>query len=303
MSTAEELPINDAGPVEGVGDRLRAAREAQSLTVADVAQALKISPRQVELLEGNAWSQLPGYTFVRGFVRNYARFLRLDVEAVIKALDASAAPPPPALNLSAGTDVELPKQGQVQRRDFITMLIAAGLVVIAVLVFLVPEGWLGSTAASLMAKPPESGTTSQPAVSATAAVPGPLFPPAGIQEPGLSVVQPAMVAMETLSGAQATPPPELESAVVQAAVPAVNVPGSVTAEFGVNQLSWIEVKDKTGVILLSENLAAGTRRTVTGVPPLAVVVGNAGGVQLTVNGKLVELQQRTRNSVARLTLE
>ena len=303
MSTAEELPINDADPVEGVGNRLRAAREAQSLSVSDVAQALKISPRQVELLEGNAWNQLPGYTFVRGFVRNYARFLRLDVEALIKALDASAAPPPPALNLPSNTRVELPKQGQVQRRDFITMIVAAGLVVIAVLVFLLPEGWLGSTAANLITKAPEPAVANPTVASAPASTPGPLFPPAGAQEPGMPVLQPAMVAIEAVSGTVPQPVAEPEQQVVQAAVPSVSVPGSVTAEFGVNQLSWIEVKDKTGAILLSENLAAGTRRMVTGVPPLAVVVGNAGGVQLTVNGKLVELQQRTRNSVARLTLE
>ncbi|GAA5170542.1 RodZ domain-containing protein [Viridibacterium curvum] len=58
---------------------LREAREARGLTVMDVAQHLKLTPRQIEAIEAGDMAQLPGPAFVKGFVRNYARFLNLDI--------------------------------------------------------------------------------------------------------------------------------------------------------------------------------------------------------------------------------
>ena len=65
---------------------LRMAREAAGLSIDAVAQQLKLAPRQVKALEDDDFAELPGRTFVRGFVRNYARLLRLDPEAVVAAL-------------------------------------------------------------------------------------------------------------------------------------------------------------------------------------------------------------------------
>ena len=81
----------------GIGRSLRQAREARSLTVGDVAQALKLTLRQVEALEQECFERLPGPAFARGFLRNYARFLRLDPEPLIADFDA----------LHAGAAVEL----------------------------------------------------------------------------------------------------------------------------------------------------------------------------------------------------
>ena len=59
---------------------LRAAREALGLSIDAVAQQLKLAPRQVRALEDGDFAQLPGRTFVRGFMRNYARLVQLDPE-------------------------------------------------------------------------------------------------------------------------------------------------------------------------------------------------------------------------------
>jgi cytoskeleton protein RodZ len=68
-------PAADPG---GPGARLRSAREHAGLSLDQVAQALKLAPRQVKALEDEDFAQLPGRTFARGFVRNYARLLGLD---------------------------------------------------------------------------------------------------------------------------------------------------------------------------------------------------------------------------------
>ncbi len=80
-AAVEPLP---AGAVTGSGARLRAAREAAGLSVDQVAQQLKLAPRQVKALEDENFAELPGRTFSRGFLRNYARLLNLDAEDLLQ---------------------------------------------------------------------------------------------------------------------------------------------------------------------------------------------------------------------------
>ena len=54
-------------PIMGPGARLKAAREDAGLSVDQVAQQLKLAPRQVRALEEEDFAQLPGRTFARGF--------------------------------------------------------------------------------------------------------------------------------------------------------------------------------------------------------------------------------------------
>ena len=80
---AAAVPQAETTPEQApIGAELRRARESRQLSVNEVANALKISVRQVEALEADQWERLPGRTFVRGFVRNYARYLHLDGEAM-----------------------------------------------------------------------------------------------------------------------------------------------------------------------------------------------------------------------------
>jgi len=93
------------------GMMLLAAREARGLSVEAVAQQLKLSPRQVRALETDDFTLLPGRTFVRGFVRNYARLVALDPELVLGALPGGAETPTliaPTLHPTAPTIGELP---------------------------------------------------------------------------------------------------------------------------------------------------------------------------------------------------
>ena len=92
------------------GALLRAAREAAGMSIDAVAQQLKLAPRQVKALEDGDFTLLPGRTFVRGFMRNYARLVHLDPEAVLGALPSTAAPTldSPPLHSTAQTMGELP---------------------------------------------------------------------------------------------------------------------------------------------------------------------------------------------------
>jgi cytoskeleton protein RodZ len=115
MAAQEQLPNNvDGLPVvapAGPGARLRAAREAAGLSLDQVAQQLKLAPRQVKALEDESFGELPGRTFSRGFVRNYARLLHLDAQDLLEHLpDVSLAPAleSPTLHSTATVMGELP---------------------------------------------------------------------------------------------------------------------------------------------------------------------------------------------------
>lgn len=87
-----------SGILPGVGARLRLAREMRQMTVDDVALALKLGPRQVEALEHGNWQGLPGQTFIRGFVRNYARLLQIDPAPLMDQLDDTLGKPADSLD-------------------------------------------------------------------------------------------------------------------------------------------------------------------------------------------------------------
>jgi type IV pilus assembly protein PilF len=98
-------------PGATAGALLVAAREASGLSIDAVAQQLKLAPRQVRALEEGDYDHLPGRTFVRGFLKSYARLLRLDPDEVLGALTtgtAASALDAPLLQATAPTMGELP---------------------------------------------------------------------------------------------------------------------------------------------------------------------------------------------------
>lgn len=137
-STVEDVSIQR---VSEVGDQLARARLARGLEVQDIAQALKLGQRQVEALEQGDWHALPGQTFTRGFVRNYARLVQIDPAPLMQQLDAILEKPVNSLAVPESRPASMPQSGgNVSRRDRAVVLTGVGLVVLAALAyFLMPN--------------------------------------------------------------------------------------------------------------------------------------------------------------------
>src|SRR5579862_4584746 len=75
----------DQQPSFSIGAHLRALREHAQLSLDDVATQLKLSRRQVMAIESDSFDALPGPTFIRGFIRDYARLLRVDGDELLAA--------------------------------------------------------------------------------------------------------------------------------------------------------------------------------------------------------------------------
>lgn len=260
------------------GQQLQAARLAAGLTVTDVAQALKFSPRQVEMLEKDAYDALPGTTIVRGFVRSYAKLLRLDATVLLTLLDVRSPLAPadvrPPDNMGEASKEGVGLQLGPMMSVAIVVLLAAAL--LASWHFIGPRLEQATQSSGLTVTLP----TSSSAVISEAAVPN------------------ETVTMPTGSASL----PVVSDAVTPAAVP---VAPASTPElvFVLTHRSWIEVLDADGKILHSAENPAGARVAMSGKAPFDIVVGNATGVSLSYGGRAIDLAPHTRAEVARLKVE
>lgn len=301
MMSDDELTADNTIAVLGVGDRLKAEREAQGLSLDDVSQALKVSRRVLDQVEANAWGQLPGYTFARGVVRGYAKFVRLDAEPLLRELEKAPLPKPPVLELPQSTRTALPVPGQTQTRDRLAMIAGVVLVALAVMTyFLVPESWLSGKTETVAA--PVVGEAVPVPVPAPEAAP-PLAPPPLAAAPAWTPVPVVAGAVDPASAGSAAAPNLAPPALTAAPVASPATVGKPLLVLRFEQVSWVEVRDRSGVMLLSENVPAGAERSVNGDAPIGLALGNAEGVRVTFRGQSVDLKPHTRQKVARLSLE
>jgi cytoskeleton protein RodZ len=98
-----------------VSEQLRAAREKSGLSVQAVAEATKIKTEQVRDLEAGEFKRFAAPVYVRGFVRTYAGLLKLDVPAIMKALETELSQ---IKELSAPPSLSARPKGPI---DFITL--------------------------------------------------------------------------------------------------------------------------------------------------------------------------------------
>ena len=275
-----ETPASEAQAVPGPGAMLRMAREARGTTIPEVAAALKMSPRQIEAIEGEDFSRLSGATFIRGFIRNYAKLLKIDAAPVLAALEDQTALPQAELNAPADAGVRMPTANGRHGRGLLgaTVLALIMLGIALVLYFDVID--LGAIL----------GHQAGPAASRQAAGQPSIVQP--LPQPVAAVLPSASVEGVT---AAATPAESSEK-------PA-SKPGAHQLIFSFDGNSWVEVKDAAGRTVFSQMNAKGTTQVIEGHPPFQLVVGNASHVRLHYNDQLVDLRPHTRVEVARLTLE
>ena len=284
-----------SGPVPGVGARLRLAREMRSLSVSDVAQTLKLGPRQVEALENGDWQALPGQTFIRGFVRNYARMLQIDQAALMEQLDAQLDKPTDSLNVSETRRTAMPSSQP--RRDRTVVFAGLVLLVLAGVAYVLLPNDLSALRESaqklidsLSRKEAAPASGSVPAAPVAASEP--VFPPGSTQQ---QVMNP-----QAQASAEMAPAP---LAAAPAAGAAAAPPGNAQLRFVFSGESWVEVRDRDNKVIFSQRGAAGSEQSVSGQGPLSLVIGFAPGVKLFWHGQAIDLAPHTKGEVARLVLE
>ena len=86
---------SDRGAVSSIGERLRAAREAKNLSLADVASKTRIPIRHLQHIEDGEWDALPAPTYSVGFARSYANAIGLNGNEIGAELRQEIGSPKP----------------------------------------------------------------------------------------------------------------------------------------------------------------------------------------------------------------
>ncbi|WP_414039258.1 helix-turn-helix domain-containing protein [Acidithiobacillus sp. M4-SHS-6] len=257
---------------------LRSAREARGWTLRQVAEQLHITEVQVQGLEEGDYSVLPGATFARGFLKNYARLLGLNPEPLLRSYDADNAGSGLSPTQQLLPDGESPLLDYSKRTLLISFLIVVA-VVVAIWWF-----W-GRSGTSATPHP----VNTQPSVS----MPATLAPPV---VPTTSVHSVASAPQREAAPTSSSPVAAAQSAAAARAKAAAGI----SFQFQAN--CWVQVKDATGKTLLAVLGRPGDLLDVhSGKPPYQVLVGNARGVTIHYQGKPVTLPANALG-VARLQL-
>ncbi|PXX44602.1 RodZ domain-containing protein [Aquitalea magnusonii] len=303
----------------GVGAALKAAREQAGMSLGEVAERLKLSVRQLDAIEKDDFQQLPGATFVRGFVRNYARFLKVDAEPLMAQLEEHF---PSAVN----DVVNLVKQEQAGQPASMAETLArvpppaaaAGKtgkwLLLLVVAAAVAGGalWLAGRQGSAAPAPAQA---LQPMLTQQAASAPAASAPLAATASAAVVAEPATPAAAAASQAAAQPTAVAAAAVTASAASPAGSAGKAAASAAVadaasghiqlnaQQAAWISVIDATGKKLQYGTLEAGSSKELTGTPPFQLKIGNAAQVQLSFNGQPVALTDKIRGTTAKIELK
>jgi cytoskeleton protein RodZ len=264
---------------------LRNAREARGWTLKQVAERLHITEIQVQGLEEGNYAVLPGATFARGFLKNYARILDLDPEPLLRNYDAANAGSGISPTRQLLPDGESPLLDYSKRTLLISFLILIA-VIVAVWWF-----WGRSESPSTVVPENSSHSASMPATLAEPAISN-TAPTASVQS----------VVVATRSQAVSSSSPV--TATAQSAATSSTVTSSTTAgiAFQFHANCWVQVRDAAGKTLLAVLGRPGDLLKVnSGKPPYQVLVGNAQGVTIHYQGKAIALPVNAMG-VARLQL-
>ncbi len=281
------------------GKTLAAQREAMGWTVEQVADQLKLAVRQVVALEAGDYASLPSPAVTRGFVRAYAKIVKLDPVPLVAQIDLGSTGPntgsaPRRERPASFSEVRFPSHG---KRSALPL----GMIGAAVVAVLVVAG----VAYKFGALP---GMHHAPAAVATApVVAAPLAPPgtaAEIQSTSVPLISVPPQASSNNTVVSGVTTPAAVAATPAAALATAPAPGSNALVVVVKEDSWLQVRKASGgKPLIARLVKGGSTETFDVTEPVTVVVGKPDAVTATLRGETVALPLTPGKTFSRVALK
>jgi cytoskeletal protein RodZ len=263
----------------GIGERLRNARQALGLSLEDIESTTRIRRSFLEALEQEAFDTLPSPAYVRGFLRSYASCLGIPPGELLDLYPSSGVAPSvaaPGVHRDSAVEVRITPAIRFSRTRGLVVglgiLVGLGVLVLGYVLY----GQIRQFAQTATPSPPPAP---QSPVEVTPAVPAPGGPP-GSQAP-------------------ASPSPSVSPSPAPPAPPAPGAPspGRASPEGGEpltgpihavvvasSGRSWVRaVAD--GTTVYEGFLNEGEQRVWDAAHTLTVRAGNAGALEVSVNGR------------------
>ncbi|MCU6499379.1 helix-turn-helix domain-containing protein [Rugamonas sp. A1-17] len=327
-----EPPKDQGSSLATPGAQLAAQREAMGLTVEQIADQLKLAPRQVKALEAGDYAALPNMAVVRGFVRAYAKVVKIDATPLVAMIEVisptSHEAAPPRKEIAATfTESRFPSMTGRSSTPTAWLVGAAAVVVVAAAgAYAYQAGLIPATLfqrADKEAPASAAAEASKPADAAVAPIETTLVKPGQestpLQSPSvplISVPPPGGTSNDAApAAAQTTPPAAAPAPAPAAAAPAapvaqVSPPAAAPVAASGNQLvlkvtqdSWVEIRRPGTTPLISRLVKAGSTETFDIKDPALLIVGKPGGVEATLGGAPLPLPPVAGGTISRVNIK
>ncbi len=290
-----------------LGLRLRHAREAAGMTVAEVAEKLRLKSVTVDALEREDFDALGAAIYVRGYFNGYARLVGVPVVLVDGVFERRQAEAMPELRSTArGVSHSRYLFDRYAKRAVYVVLTASIVVPVILLATRDQLPRQGATLTPLDAPVvvADNGSPTTPAMPLplpAADVDGAQFGPPAPVAGGRSAAENPVVASLTPFY---KPTPTQSQVVAPAAPEPVAAPvandNGLTLHFAGD--SWVEVLGRNGERLAYGLVSAGSTRQFDAAQVRKVSLGNAEAVEVRMNGVVTDLAAFRRANVARFTV-
>jgi len=239
-----------------VGETLQRARLEQELAVATVAARTKINAKYLEAIEANDRGSLPSGFFYKSFVQQYARTLSLDTKEIDAEIDRV---------LSADAPLPLPGQDNPTWKEVPPVVLSSGF----------RRSRIYASLAGLILM-----------LGACSGIYGWWYRGQTAQEVNVPVsLAPAQAAPESRPPAESQPA-KPQPAIVQQPAPPAPAGAKVMLELLAHEATWLSVSSD-GKPVFSGILAENQSKTVASPQNAEMRVGNAAGIEVRLNGKLL----------------
>lgn len=303
MTTEQPHDFQDDSQAAGPGQLLRNAREQLGWTREQVASRIHLRLTLIAAIEADTYDKHTSHTFIRGYLRAYAKLVGIPEETILAAYEKLGLTPPDNIDMQSFSRRSR-QQANDSRLKVVTWL------VILVLIGLSVAWWWQSTARrsagdDALAATEMSATVNTPEANVAPAV--------EVAEPVLPAASDAVSTQVVVSGATATLPVVATDA--SAAVP-TDVSGAVsTAESTTTEPAkapqlkmsftadcWLDVKDANGKTLFSGLKKANDELVLEGPEPLRFIIGAPIAVNLEYQGKSFDMSRYNNGRTARFSL-
>lgn len=303
MTTEQPHDFQDDSQAAGPGQLLRNAREQLGWTREQVASRIHLRLTLIAAIEADTYDKHTSHTFIRGYLRAYAKLVGIPEETILAAYEKLGLTPPDNIDMQSFSRRSR-QQANDSRLKVVTWL------VILVLIGLSVAWWWQSTARrsagdDALAATEMSATVNTPEANVAPAV--------EVAEPVLPAASDAVSTQVVVSGATATLPVVATDA---SAAVSTNVSGAVsTAESTTTEPAkapqlkmsftadcWLDVKDANGKTLFSGLKKANDELVLEGPEPLRFIIGAPMAVNLEYQGKSFDMSRYNNGRTARFSL-
>ncbi|EIS3745669.1 cytoskeleton protein RodZ [Aeromonas hydrophila] len=309
MTTEQPHDFQDDSQAVGPGQLLRNAREQLGWTREQVASRIHLRLTLIAAIESDTYDKHTSHTFIRGYLRTYAKLVGIPEETILAAYDKLGLTPPDNIDMQSFSRRSR-QQANDSRLKVVTWL------VILVLIALSVAWWWQSTARRSAGDEALAATE----MGATSNTPSATVPPAvDVADPVVAPATSAAAATSAApvaSAAATTLPVDASSAVATTAVassaatatqPAADTAASEPAKVPQLKMSftadcWLDVKDAKGKTLFSGLKKANDELVLEGPEPLKFIIGAPMAVNIEYQGKSIDMSRYNNGRTARLSL-